>query len=140
MKGDRVAEHAHRGDTGGVEVWRASFAGLSHGFPRQIIEVDGTAVQAGICIQEGQLQQIVHQRGESRDLLQGQLSRIADLRVAFFVGRMAEVDFQPGAQRRQRRAQFVGGVGDEPALAICGGRDPFQQVVEGLGQAPQLIV
>jgi hypothetical protein len=48
VKGDGVAEHTHRGDAGGVEVWSAALVGLPHGLPHQIVEVDGAAVQAGV--------------------------------------------------------------------------------------------
>ena len=52
---------------------------------------------------------------------------------------MAKVDLQPGAKRSQRGAQFVGGVGDEPALSVGGGVDPREEVVERRGQAGEFV-
>ena len=48
-----------------------------------------------------------------------------------------DVDLDP--QRRQRAAQLVGDVGHEAALAVAGGREPFEHRVEGDRQGVDLV-
>nr|WP_246508724.1 hypothetical protein [Actinocrinis puniceicyclus] len=52
---------------------------------------------------------------------------------------MSPVDLELRAQRGDRAAQFVCGVGDESALPVGGRLDPTEQVVEGAGQPVQFI-
>ena len=59
--------------------------------------------------------------------------RLAGLRVV-------EGDVDERAVDGQRGAQFVGGVGDEPALAVEGAVEAFQHGVEGVGEIFDLVV
>ena len=52
--------------------------------------------------------------------------------------RVIEGHIEQGALDRQQRAQLVGGVGDEAALAIKRGFQPVEHRVEGVCQLPQL--
>src|ERR1700736_4561454 len=115
-------------------------AGLPRGLPYQVVEVDGAAVQVRVGVQTGQFQQIVYQISKGGDLLQSLVSSVGRLRVGGPGRGVPQVDLQAGAQRGQRGTQFVGGVGDEPALPIGDGLDPPEYVVERLDKPPQLIV
>jgi hypothetical protein len=53
---------------------------------------------------------------------------------------VTHVDLQSGPQGSQWGAEFMGGVGDEAALPICGGLDPPEQIVEGVREPAQLIL
>jgi hypothetical protein len=53
--------------------------------------------------------------------------------------RVIQGHIQQGTLDRQRRAQLVGGVGGEAALALKGGFQPVEHRVEGHRQLPQLI-
>ena len=44
-----------------------------------------------------------------------------------------------GPDHRQRGAQLVRGVGDEPALGVEGGLQPVQHLVERVGQVGHLV-
>jgi hypothetical protein len=54
--------------------------------------------------------------------------------------RVVEGDLEHGPSECERGAQFVGGVGDEAALGLERGFQPGEQVVDGVGEASQLVV
>ena len=48
-------------------------------------------------------------------------------------------DFRFAAENRDRRAQFVRGIGDEAALALEGIFQPVEQVIEGDGELAEFV-
>ena len=52
---------------------------------------------------------------------------------------VVEYDVDGCAHDGERGAQLVGGVGDEPPLAVEGALEPVEHVVEGLGQLVELV-
>ena len=54
-------------------------------------------------------------------------------------GGVVEDDVDGCTHHRQRRAQFVGGIGDEPPLAVESALEPVEHLVEGLGQLLELV-
>ena len=54
--------------------------------------------------------------------------------------RMGQRDVDLGADDPERRAHLVRGVGGEAALALEGGVEPRDHLVEGARQTPDLVV
>ena len=52
---------------------------------------------------------------------------------------LSEHDVDRRAHDRERGAQLVGGVGDEPLLALERGLEPAEHLVERLGQFAELV-
>ena len=53
--------------------------------------------------------------------------------------RVVQDDVDGRAHDRERGAKFVGGVGDEPLLALERGLEPVEHLVEGLGEFVELV-
>ena len=81
----------------------------------------------------GQQDQVGHDSGEPFDVDECVVDEIRSRPVP-------SRDVELGAQRGQGTAQFVGGVRDEGPLAVPGGGEPRQHVVEGDCQGTDLIV
>ena len=52
---------------------------------------------------------------------------------------LSEHDVDGCAHDGERGAQFMGGVGDEPLLALEGGLEPVEHLVEGLGEFVEFV-
>ena len=65
--------------------------------------------------------------------------RAADQAALVVAGRLALGELEVGLQRRERRADLVGGIGDEAAQRRDRGLDARGHGVERLGEAPDLV-
>ena len=80
----------------------------------------------------------------SADEVLGLIHRGADVgrHAAQLVGRavgVVEHDVDGRAHDREWGAQLMGGVGDEPLLALEGSLEPVEHLVEGLGQLLEFV-
>ena len=88
---------------------------------------------------------LVAREDEQRaDEVLGVIDRGADVgrhgaQVAGRAVRVAQHDVDGGAHDGERGAQFMGGVGDEPLLALERGLKPAEHLVERLGQLAQFV-
>ena len=119
--------------------WRAA-AHAGHRAVDDVGEVD-LADHAGHRLVAGQLDQVADQGAQLLDLgadvveqLEARLGR--QRRVALGLAEQVEV----GAQRGERRAQLVAGVGHQPALPVARRGEREQHLVERRGQAGDLVV
>ena len=90
----------------------------------------------GAGVGAGQVEQVGDETLEALDL--GQHAGLGRHRIG--AGGVGQVDLELGPHACQRGAQLVGGIGDEPALAVGGRLDAFEHPVHGAGQAGHLVV
>ncbi len=113
-------------------------AQAGHALPGRLGEVDRLGADLGLQVEPGQLLELAHQLAQAGRLRADELGRLGPrLR-----GRRGPV-LEGGGEaldRRHRRAQLVGDVGEELALAGVGGLQPLGHAVERLAQAAQLVV
>src|SRR5262249_44582564 len=81
-------------------------------------------------------QEILRELRQSVDLLRRPADGLAELVLGLTV---AERQFELGPQERKRRPQLVSCVGDEVALALEGGFEPTEHLVECLAEQLDLV-
>jgi hypothetical protein len=99
--------------------------------------------QVGL-LADGEPALVAGEEEQRADEALGVIDRGADVRrhaaqVAGRAVRVSQHDVDRRAHDRQRGAQFVRGVGDEPLLAFERGLEPAEHLVERLGQFAQLV-
>ena len=106
-------------------------------------EVDQVVLLAGVLVEPGQPEHVVDQPAHPLGLQRDAAHRLVHLRAAGEGALLVELGV--GAQRRQRGAQLVAGVGEEPpgellaGLALAdGGLDAGEHPVEGRAQPAHL--
>ena len=109
----------------------------------QVDRLDGDLLGAGVEARD--LHEVVDQRPQPPDVGHQQLARPAALDRQ--VVEVLAQDRRLGDERRQRRPQLVGDVGDEAPVAGLGGLEAADRVgqggghpVEALGPGPELVV
>ena len=133
-----VAGDLRRRHPGGVDVRSAGGALGGAGLvEHDVVEVDELGCERGLLtgIAAGEQQQVVDERLQAAHLLELAAARRRVVGAARVVG----VHLQLGPHPRQRRAQLVGGVGDEPLLALGRAFETVEHGVHRLGQPGDLV-
>jgi hypothetical protein len=139
VRDEVLGEHRIAGDDGGLQrgvhlpVARAG----------RVEDVFGNRGQVGL-LADGEPALVAREEEQRADEVLGVIDRGADVRrhaaqVGLRAVRVVQHDVDGGAHDRERGAQFVGGVGDEPLLALERGLEPAEHRVERLGQLPQFV-
>ena len=90
-------------------------AGVLHRIAGQRQQIHAVTVQRPLRVEASQQQQVLHQSPIRRDS-----SSMRDINLAISRASTLAVQLGEAADRRQRRAQFVAGVGDEAAHPLLG--------------------
>ena len=108
---------------------RRAAADPGHGVVEHLVQLDG-ADHRGRGLVAGQLDEVADEGGQLLELRAdvGRAARCARRRAASAAGLGEQVDV--GAQRGERGAQLVAGVGDQPALPVPRGGERGQHLVE----------
>jgi hypothetical protein len=106
-------------------------------------DVFGDRGQVDLLV-DGEPALVARQDEQRADEVLGVIHRGADVgrhgaQVAGRAVRVARHDVDRRAHDRERGAQFMRGVGDEPPLALERGLEPAEHLVERLGQFAQLV-
>ena len=91
---------------------------------RQLVEVDDAQAKEVGLLRPGERQQVVDHAGHPLELVRDELHRPPP------VFRIVAHELEVAADHRDRRAQLVAGVVDEPALRREGGLEPLEHLVE----------
>jgi hypothetical protein len=131
----RVAAYPSAADLGHVDPYVATEPQVARLAQDQLVEVhNGLAGVGDALVQLGEQQQIVDQ--PLQPLLLGEPAPGQPGPVDAGGG---EPDFELGADRGERAAQFVGCVGHERALAAGRHREPVQHLVHRAGEPVDLV-
>ena len=88
-------------------------------------------------VEAGKVKEVRRELRETRDLLP---HRDHELRLRGRVEILVVHELEEAAEREQRRAELVGGVGDELAAGVLELRQSLAHVVEGDGQLTELVL
>ena len=136
---EAFGQHRVAGDDGGLERRvDAPVAQLG-----AVEDVFGDGGQVDIVV-DGEPALVAGEDEQRADQVLGVIDRGADVgRHAAQVGgravRVVEHDVDGRAHDRERGAQLMGGVGDEPLLAFERSLEPVEHVVEGVGQFVEFV-
>lgn len=145
---DRVVDQV-RDEAFGQQRIAGDEGGLQRGVHSPVAQAGG--VEDVFCdrgqvgfLPDGEAALVARKQEQRADEVLGVIDRGADVRRhAAQVDRrgigVVEHDVDSGAHDRERGAQFMGGVGDEPLLTLERGLEPAEHVVECLGQFAEFV-
>jgi hypothetical protein len=129
-----VGQDGRLGHLGDGPLPAAEGAGLGHDLDGQVGNINGCEGQEVGLLGLGEHDEVVHDPAHPLQLIGDQGGGVAP------VGRVVAHQLQVPADDRDRRAELVAGVVQEPPLSGEGRLQPVQHVVEGPGQLGDVVV